>query len=178
MAAALELFAERGFYGTAVPLIAERARVGAGTVYRYFASKEAIVNALYRHHKERFAAGLLGLLEPAQPAREQLHILWTALLRFVRENPSAFKFLELHHHGPYLDETSLAIEAQLAALGTSAFEEFRRAKVVKDVSGEIMMAIVQGAFVGLIKAADEGRIELSDAVAELTETCIWEAIRA
>ncbi len=178
MAAALELFAERGFHGTAVPLIAKRAAVGAGTVYRYFDSKEAIVNALYVHHKERFAAGILGLLEPGQSARQQLHVLWTALLRFVRENPNAFKFLELHHHGPYLDEASLAIEAHLADLGCSAFEEFRRQKVVKDVSGEIMMAIVQGAFVGLIKAADEGRIELSDEIAELTETCIWEAIRA
>src|SRR5438067_8425981 len=36
MSAALELFVERGFYGTAVPEIAERAEVGAGTIYRYF----------------------------------------------------------------------------------------------------------------------------------------------
>jgi len=38
LAAALELFVERGFYGTAVPEIAERAGVGAGTIYRYFES--------------------------------------------------------------------------------------------------------------------------------------------
>ena len=54
MAAALELFVERGFYGTAVPEIAERAGVGAGTIYRYFESKEALVNALYREQKLRF----------------------------------------------------------------------------------------------------------------------------
>src|SRR5690606_27876447 len=45
--AALELFVERGFWGTAVPEIAEKAGVGAGTIYRYFESKEALVNALY-----------------------------------------------------------------------------------------------------------------------------------
>ena len=49
--AALELFAERTFDGTAVPLIAERAGVAAGTIYRYFDSKEALVNALYRRWK-------------------------------------------------------------------------------------------------------------------------------
>jgi AcrR family transcriptional regulator len=38
MAAALDLFVERGFYGTAVPEIAEKAGVGAGTIYRYFES--------------------------------------------------------------------------------------------------------------------------------------------
>src|SRR5689334_15289154 len=54
LAAALELFVERGFYGTAVPEIAERAGVGAGTIYRYFESKETLVNELYREQKMRF----------------------------------------------------------------------------------------------------------------------------
>ena len=52
--AALSAFAERGFHGTPVPLIAERAQVGAGTIYRYFESKEALVNALYRRSKLAF----------------------------------------------------------------------------------------------------------------------------
>ena len=56
MQAALELFVERGFYGTAVPEIADRAGVGAGTIYRYFESKEALVNALYREQKMRVRA--------------------------------------------------------------------------------------------------------------------------
>src|SRR5688500_10180049 len=55
MNAALELFVGRGFHGTAVPEIAEMAGVGAGTIYRYFESKEALVNALYRQEKQRFA---------------------------------------------------------------------------------------------------------------------------
>ncbi len=37
--ASITLFAERGFYGTQVPLIAEQARVGVGTIYRYFKDK-------------------------------------------------------------------------------------------------------------------------------------------
>ncbi|MEQ9367019.1 MAG: helix-turn-helix domain-containing protein, partial [Leptospirales bacterium] len=45
--ASLELFAEKGYDGTAVPLIAEKAGVGAGTIYRYFESKEVLVNILY-----------------------------------------------------------------------------------------------------------------------------------
>jgi TetR/AcrR family transcriptional regulator, repressor of fatR-cypB operon len=44
--AALQLFTEFGFHGTAMPQVAERAGVGAGTIYRYFTSKEALVNTL------------------------------------------------------------------------------------------------------------------------------------
>ncbi|MGZ3428822.1 MAG: helix-turn-helix domain-containing protein, partial [Polyangia bacterium] len=53
--AALELFVERGFHGTPVPLVAERAGVGAGTIYRSFESKEALVNALYQRWKQTIA---------------------------------------------------------------------------------------------------------------------------
>ncbi|MFO1187803.1 MAG: helix-turn-helix domain-containing protein [Alphaproteobacteria bacterium] len=37
--AALSLFVEKGFDGTAVPEIAARAGVGTGTLYRYFAGR-------------------------------------------------------------------------------------------------------------------------------------------
>ena len=53
LSAALELFAEKGFHGTAVPEIAAKAGVAAGTIYRYFDSKEAMVNAVYQRHKAR-----------------------------------------------------------------------------------------------------------------------------
>ena len=45
--AALALFVERGYHGTAVPAIAERAGVAAGTIYHHFESKEQLVNAVF-----------------------------------------------------------------------------------------------------------------------------------
>lgn len=45
--AAMQLFAERGYDGTTIPMIAEKAKVGAGTIYRYFENKEALVNSLF-----------------------------------------------------------------------------------------------------------------------------------
>lgn len=44
-AAALELCAERGVQGTRVADVAERAGVTVGTIYRYFESKDALVDA-------------------------------------------------------------------------------------------------------------------------------------
>src|SRR5438105_3013209 len=77
--AALELFAERGFHGTAVPLVAEKAGVGAGTVYRYFESKEKLVNALYQQWKSRMAGCLFDQFPVDGPARTKFHALWEAL---------------------------------------------------------------------------------------------------
>src|SRR3954447_9756265 len=88
--AALTLFAERGFHGTAVPDIAERAGVGAGTIYRYFENKEALVNALYQKHKGALTARVLKDFPVDKPARQMVHVLWTRLADFAREQPRAF----------------------------------------------------------------------------------------
>src|SRR5262249_37789581 len=70
LVAAVELFAERGFHGTTVPDIATRAKVGAGTIYRYFPSKEALVNTLYQVHKERLAGVMMAGLDLEKPLRQ------------------------------------------------------------------------------------------------------------
>ncbi|NLI81196.1 MAG: TetR/AcrR family transcriptional regulator [Deltaproteobacteria bacterium] len=46
--AALEMFSEKGFHSATVDEIAERAGVGKGTLYRYFANKETLFNELVR----------------------------------------------------------------------------------------------------------------------------------
>ena len=61
--AAAELFSEKGFEGTSIQQIAERAATGLGTVYGYFQSKEELLGAVLRARSEnelvRFQAGLL-----------------------------------------------------------------------------------------------------------------------
>src|ERR687883_607639 len=113
MTAALELFVERGFYGTAVPEIADRAGVGAGTIYRYFESKEALVNAIYRQQKLHFANVVLDGFPTVSTTREQFRMLWMRMAKFATENTSAFVFLELHHHQRYLDAESRAVENRM-----------------------------------------------------------------
>jgi AcrR family transcriptional regulator len=46
VAAAAEVFSELGFAAATVALVAERARVSTGNVYRYFASKEELLRAV------------------------------------------------------------------------------------------------------------------------------------
>ena len=59
--AALAVFTERTYGGAAVPQVAARAGVGVGTIYRSFAGKEELVNAVYRRAKQQLARqGLVG----------------------------------------------------------------------------------------------------------------------
>jgi AcrR family transcriptional regulator len=175
--AALELFVERGFHGTAVPAVAARAGVGAGTIYRYFASKEALVNALYQRWKLELGARVLGEVPADRPPREQFRALWAGLSRFASEHPRAFAFLELHHHASYLDEASRAVEGQLAQAAGAVFRAAQEQGAVKPGPPELLIALAYGAFVGLVRASWQGQIELTAANLAAAEQCAWEAIR-
>lgn len=178
--AALELFVERGFFGTAVPEIAERAGVGAGTIYRYFESKEALVNAIYRQQKTYFAKGVMeNMFVGAMPTtRELFRTLWMRMVGFAIENPKGFVFMELHHHARYLDAESQALSDRMKTLFMSVITGAQARGELKAGDPCLFMGIVMGAFVGVIRVCIEQDLPLASADWKLAEQALWEAIRA
>ena len=55
---ALELFTTRGYHDTTTAQIAKKAGIAEGTIYRHFASKQHLVNELYRA-AQRWAARIV-----------------------------------------------------------------------------------------------------------------------
>lgn len=176
--AALELFVERGFHGTSVPSVADKAGVGAGTIYRYFANKEALVNEMFRRHKGALTAHVLDDFPFGIPAREQHRTFWSRMAEFARTQQRAFAFLELHSHRDYLDAESLEVERSIVDFGVRFFREAQRRGEVKNVEPLVLIGLVFGGFVGLIRMAWEAKLELTDRTLEQAEQCCWEAIRA
>ena len=176
--AALELFVERGFFGTAVPEIADRAGVGAGTIYRYFESKEALVNEIYREKKLQFGRIATVDFPVGAPMREQFRVLWTRMTEFAITNPSSFVFLELHHHARYLDDASRAVEQRMTELFTHVVIAAQARQELKAGDPRVLMGLVMGGFVGVIRSCVDVDRALGDADWKLAEQCMWEAIRA
>jgi len=176
LSAAILLFSERTFDGTAMPLIAERAQVGAGTIYRYFDSKEALVNAVYRKWKAEMKRILVDEAPRDVTPRTEFGHWWQGLWRFAQGNPAAFTFLETHHHESYLDAESRALAATLLE-GTREF--VRRAQdsgAVRCMDGDLLIAMVFGSFTGLIKSTEMIRLEVTPALVAETEECVWTMI--
>lgn len=174
--AAVELFVERGFYGTAVPLVAKAAGISTGSIYNYFENKEALVNAVFRRHKQAIATHVFNHFPADGEPRAQFASMWQYMADFALQHPKAFAFLELHRHTSYLDEESLAIENQLRLFGAAMIQRAQVANVLKPMDTTVMMELVFGAFIGVMRAHYEGRIEVTEAILRETEQACWDAI--
>ena len=171
--AALELFEERTYGGTPMPLIAERAGVGAGTIYRHFPSKEALANAIYRDGKEEMGRYLVDGAPVGLDPRDEFTHWWRQLFAFARDHPAAFAFIETHHHAPYLDAASKAVGAPVDRAALQLVARAQAAGVVRPGPAGELIAMVFGAFVGLVRAAREGHVTLDDTLRARTEEAIW-----
>jgi len=178
LAAALELFVERGFHGTSVPSVAERAGVAAGTIYHYFASKEALVNALYTRWKGTIGRHVLECFPAAAPMREQFRSVWLGMADFAISHPKELAFLEFHHHASYLDDESRATERRVFDFGVGVVQAAQAAQALKPISAPLLLEFANGAFLGVFRAALAGRLPLTRETFSIAEPCAWEAVRA
>jgi AcrR family transcriptional regulator len=178
MRAALELFVERGFHGTSVPSVADRARVAAGTIYHYFDGKEALVNAVFQRWKQAMSAEILRDFPFHASPREQFRTVWERMADFAVAHPSEFAFVELHVHGTYLDAASRAIEHQTVDFGVQMVVVAQERQALKALSPTLLMEFAIGAFSGVFRSARSGRLPLTRETFMLAEQCCWEAVRA
>lgn len=175
--ASVTLFAERGFYGTQVPLIAEQAKVGVGTIYRYFQDKTELVNAALQYCYQQIFSTLRGLPDESIPVRQQFHEFWQRMVELLETAPDVMQFLEFHNHSPYLDDTSLEAQQQAHEPLLNFFRKTRQEQITKDVANDVMMLVFQGIFSGLIKSAGKRSPKETAAMQNMLENMCWEAIR-
>ena len=171
--AALDLFEERGYDSTPVPLLAERAGVAAGTIYRYFPGKEGLVNALYQRSKSALATAVLHGLDPAGPPAEVFDGIWRRLCAFVQQHPAAFAFIETHHHQTYLDDESRRISDALDGAITELLEQWQIAGVVRHGPPDLLVAQVYGGLVGVARTCRDHGTPLPLDLADVTVVGAW-----
>lgn len=101
LAAAGELFGARGYYGTQVVDITERACTGIGTFYRYFSDKEDILRTLLKEFFEQMRGEQVAMragierrppLEQVEVVRETYRVILTALTGRPDISVTVFRF--------------------------------------------------------------------------------------
>jgi len=90
--AALELFTTEGYYSSTTPLIASRAGIAEGTIYRHFESKEHLLNEIYRA-AVRLLAGPVTDSARYRNCKERLQHIATVWQEIATANPPLIKLI-------------------------------------------------------------------------------------
>jgi AcrR family transcriptional regulator len=93
LSAAVRVFAQQGYDATRVGDVAKEAGVAYGLVYHYFASKEAVLEAVFREAWGRLLAAVALAEETAGTAPEQLALVVKIVLRAWRDDPDLVRLL-------------------------------------------------------------------------------------
>lgn len=178
--AALELIAEHGFHGAPMAMIADKAGVGAGTIYRYFENKDVLIAELYRDLEERIFPAIQDGYPQQKTIRERFLHLGTALLRYFIENPLDFRYLEQFHNSPYGVEhrrDKLLGEKEGCDVFRELFEEGISQHVIKDFPLVILFALSFGPLLAVARDHILGFVTLDQAlITWIIEAC-WDGIK-
>ncbi|MFC8919958.1 TetR/AcrR family transcriptional regulator [Streptomyces sp. NPDC057116] len=168
--AAREVFGELG-YGAPMEDVARRARVGVGTVYRRFPSKDVLVRRIAEEETSR-------LTEQARAALGQEDEPWSALSRFLRTSVAsgAGRLLPPHVLRVGVDEPGAAPAGAVAAGGVDEARVPQQRGVpvpavqaVSAVAGQPELRVVPSRAVPAAEPDDAGASELLEVVGQLVD---------
>src|SRR5438874_9029406 len=89
LTAAVRAFARKGYHACRISDIADEAGASHGLVYHYFASKEEVLETIFRENWGPVGAAIEALAESEEPAGEQLRKIAEVMLHGWRRDPDA-----------------------------------------------------------------------------------------
>jgi TetR/AcrR family transcriptional regulator, repressor of fatR-cypB operon len=136
--ATLELITEQGFQGAPMSQMAQRANIGVGTIYRYFSSKEDLINTLYMDIRSRFTKYVIRKYSKKKPVRESFSLLINNALHYYLENPAELHFIEQYENSPAITVSTRQEGSHLAEPVVELFIRAREQGLLKYLPLEIL----------------------------------------
>ena len=102
IAAALQLFTQRGYFSTSVPDMARTAQVSVGSIYHHFKDKEDVARALYLGLMEGLQEELAQIGQDHEAAYDRCRAVMAMLFELTESNREAMDFMLYAKHRDFL----------------------------------------------------------------------------
>ena len=177
--AALELIGEHGFHGAPMATIAEKAGVGAGTIYRYFDSKDTLITEIHKMVEERFVEAVMNGYPELGSVRERYLHMGAVLVRHLMSAPLELRFIEQFHNSPYgvAHRREKLFGNKEKNVIMDLFEEARQQQIFKDLDLPILCALSFAPWIEACRDHVLGFVNLTDTLIDQTVAACWDAVR-
>ncbi|MBU5613880.1 TetR/AcrR family transcriptional regulator [Geomonas azotofigens] len=175
--AAIELISARGFHDAPMAMIAERANVAAGTIYRSFESKDDLIVKTYATVEQRMIASITEDYPERESLHERFRHLCVKVVRYFLASPMEFRFIEQFLNSPYGVSTRNQRLNDDTRILTTLFREGQRQQVIKSLPLPVLTALVFGPLIQMCRDHILGFFALDEEAVNTTVEACWDAIR-
>ena len=178
LAAALEVFSERGFHGASLEDVADAGGVSKALIYEHFDSKRELERARLEMHVHELLGRVTAAITAADSEEERLRAGVDAFLAFVEERPVAWRLLFRNVGDPDIAEAFAQLQQEvsrtIAALMTATAPPiFRDAEPDFEQATEMMAQQLTGAVQSLANWWDDHRSVSRERVLEMAMDFAW-----
>lgn len=164
--AAEELFARDGFSNTSTDKIAELAKLGKGTVYRYFKNKKSLFFSVVDKGLDKLRTAMLTETSKSGNPLSKIEAAIKTYLTFFDKNPSLIDIL-IHEHSQFNERIHKRYFEHYYGNMDKIRLTFRQGiekRVIKDLDIEVVIGILTGMLHGLVYKwhADGKKYKLRD----------------
>ncbi|MBL1375810.1 TetR/AcrR family transcriptional regulator [Zobellella iuensis] len=175
--AAETLIAHYGFQGMSMHLVAKHAEVATGTIYRYFADKEALLRCLHEERMQDVSVALMKEVDLGNPCYQQFRLLWLNCIRYLLDNPDCLLYRVQYEASPLFDkEEDKRMDERYFQPIFEFFERGREAGLFRDIPTELLGFLALENLMLLSQKHTKGCIELSEDLYEQLIDASWNAI--
>jgi AcrR family transcriptional regulator len=183
MQATMELIAEHGFHGAPTSMIACRAGIAIGSIYRYFENKDVLIGETYQAIEGRVIKLVAEGYKRENPLQERFFHIAKCILKYMTENPMVFRFIEQFHNSPYgvaVRKERLFGESDASGCTNilkELYEDARASNTIKDLQLPVFFALALGSLINVTRDHILGFIELNDSLTDVIVGACWDAVK-
>lgn len=175
--ATLTLISERGFHGTPMSQVAAEAGVGAGTIYRYFENKEALINELFMKIKREFSLAMLAGFTAQDSTEFIFRQIWLNTFNYCIQAPKKMVFLEQFHNSPFQTPETEAATMEFVAPIVAIFQSAIEAGEIKNIPFEMLTTFAYDITVAFAKRHITGALVMNETYLEMAVQACWDAVK-
>lgn len=175
--AALKLFVTHGLHAVTISQIAAEAKVGIGTVYKHFKSKEDIIQQIWIWQKKQESGFVFKDYEATGNIRDQFDLLWERVIRYFIGHPLEFQFSYQFAASPLLTREIDEIAMEDFLVFDELYENGLRKNLFKPLKARHLRLFTFSTINGWMLWAIDEKIEFTDDTIALFLNMAWDAIK-
>lgn len=173
-----QLLAQQGFYAFSMQALADLAGVAAGTIYRYFASKEALMCELQKFLTEQAAEEVFANWQESFTLKQKYDLIWNNTFQSMLKNPQRLAVCEMLYCIPDINkqQTALFEDVPFKPLIDLYQQGINEQRLLNWNISELVVLSFETS-ISLAKKVIRGRITLAQLELERVREASWKIIQ-